>query len=72
MDWFEGIGGRIVPVEDDDDVWRRWFADYDCAAVVQRPDFYAYGSAPTVEDIPTLLTALRSSLETGRPPAAAP
>jgi flavoprotein hydroxylase len=65
--WFQQIGGRIVTVGSDDTVWQGWFAERDCSAVLCRPDFYAFGTAGTTDDLSALLAALRSSLQTPDP-----
>ncbi|MGO9028181.1 MAG: bifunctional 3-(3-hydroxy-phenyl)propionate/3-hydroxycinnamic acid hydroxylase [Acidimicrobiales bacterium] len=65
--WFESIGGRQVAigtsVEDVDGRYSRWFADHGVAAVLERPDFAIYGTAPTERDVPELVTRLRNQLE---------
>jgi flavoprotein hydroxylase len=43
--WFAGIGGIAVGgVEDLDGTYRRWFAERGVGVVLQRPDFYLFGS----------------------------
>jgi 2-polyprenyl-6-methoxyphenol hydroxylase-like FAD-dependent oxidoreductase len=52
--WFHGIGGQVHTISDAvgsdlgdvDGDYGRWFARHDVHAVIQRPDFYVYGTAP--------------------------
>jgi hypothetical protein len=61
-DWFVGIGGRVVPINEPDANYDRWFAEHDTAYALQRPDFYLYGTAPTSGDALALLDDLREDL----------
>ncbi len=46
-----------------------WLAGHGVHAVLVRPDFYVFGSAPTAEELPTLLDDLRSQLYLTSTPA---
>jgi flavoprotein hydroxylase len=63
--WFESIGGRVVALGDPDPLYVRWFAEHDTTCALQRPDFYLYGTAPTVATATTLLADLRNHLARG-------
>ena len=63
--WFESIGGRVVALDDPDPLYVRWFAEHDTTCALQRPDFYLYGTAPTVATATTLLADLRNHLTRG-------
>jgi hypothetical protein len=70
-----GIGawvGADGPVRDLDGVYERWFADAGVAVVLQRPDFYVFGTAPRADDAGVLVAQLRRLLAAGppRPPVA--
>ena len=64
--WFESIGGHCITigktVEDVEGRYGRWFADHGVAAVLERPDFAIYGTAPTDRDVTGLVTQLRNQL----------
>lgn len=66
--WFAAIGGisahvgRDAPVADLDGRATRWLEQCGAAVVLQRPDFYAFGSAARLEDTPQLVAALRDAL----------
>ena len=66
--WFASIGGRIVQVGDDstlsdpDGTYKDWFATHGVVAVLQRPDFYVYGTAVDAPGAVALLRRLRSDL----------
>jgi 2-polyprenyl-6-methoxyphenol hydroxylase-like FAD-dependent oxidoreductase len=62
LDWFESIGGRLVPLPRADAVAGRWFAEHDVTWALQRPDFYLYGAAANAADASGLLRDLRSRL----------
>ena len=40
-----------------------WLADHGVHAVLVRPDFYVFGSAPSANALPELLDDLRSQLQ---------
>jgi len=75
IEWFESIGGVVAIVgpcgivDDVEDQYTTWFADHGASAVVQRPDFYVFGSAPSPDDLRRLLENLRSQLSGSPPPA---
>ncbi|MBX3024142.1 bifunctional 3-(3-hydroxy-phenyl)propionate/3-hydroxycinnamic acid hydroxylase [bacterium] len=62
------IGGRAVALGDDlddaDGAYGAWFVDNRVAAVLQRPDFYVFGSAATAAEVGPLLADLRRKLGT--------
>ena len=66
--WFASIGGlgaQIGPgagVRDLDGSYARWFTDAGVDVVLQRPDFYVFGTATSAAETPTLVAALRSAL----------
>jgi 3-(3-hydroxy-phenyl)propionate hydroxylase len=64
VDWFQNdIRGRVYELEsafeDTEGTLREWFAAFDGAAVLIRPDRYVFGVARTVAEIPALLGRLR-------------
>ena len=59
VEWFETIGGRIVPLTEPGPVYGRWFAEHDTTWALQRPDFHLYGTATTAADTTALLNDLR-------------
>jgi hypothetical protein len=60
--WFEAIGGRAVSLSEPDPLFVRWFAEHHTTCALQRPDFYLYGTAPTIEEASALLADLRRHL----------
>jgi flavoprotein hydroxylase len=64
-DWFTSIGGAVVPLDEPDAVFSRWFGEHDTACALQRPDFYLYGTAPTASSATALLADLRHHLARG-------
>lgn len=65
--YFGALGGRGAHFgaggwEDLDGRYRRWFAEHGAAVVLQRPDFYVFGSAARVEDTGALVRDLRDAL----------
>ncbi len=68
--WFESIGGHCVTigksVEDVEGCYGRWFAEHGVAAVLERPDFAIYGTAPTDQDVEQLIAQLRRQLAARR------
>lgn len=67
-EWFAFLGGSIVEfgpggnAEDTDGRYSRWFEKNGVTAVIQRPDFYVFGTAAAPIDVPALLERLRSQL----------
>ncbi len=61
-EWFASIGGRVVTVSGDDDVYGRWFTEHDTTAALQRPDFHLYGTAASPAGAATLIDRLRTRL----------
>src|SRR5262249_23158208 len=54
--------GAQANVRDLDATYRRWFDGAGVAVVLQRPDFYVFGTARSVEDTSALVEALRRAL----------
>ena len=48
--------------EDIDGTYAEWFESHDVAAVLQRPDFYLFGSASQAGHAGELIDALRAAL----------
>lgn len=67
--WFEDLGGRVVTlgvdVEDVDGTYKSWGNDHGVSAVLQRPDFYVFGTATDSPGAAGLLTGLRAALGVG-------
>jgi 3-(3-hydroxy-phenyl)propionate hydroxylase/flavoprotein hydroxylase len=61
----DGKGG----IADLDGVYGAWFDENGSAAVLWRPDFYVFGAAESIADVPALLKELASAIE---PSAAVP
>lgn len=67
-DFFTAIGGvsahvaAAAPVRDVDATYEKWFAASGAGVVLQRPDFYVFGTSAKVSDARFLLTALRRAL----------
>jgi hypothetical protein len=57
--------GPDAPVRTLDATYREWFAEAGVAVVLQRPDFYVFGSSPTVDGTSALVRALRAALAGG-------
>ncbi len=74
--WFRSVGGRIVAMgadaEDLGGCYARWFGEHQVAAVLERPDFYLYGTATTDKEVAALLAGLRAHFEQLRTSPAAP
>lgn len=77
-EFWKAIGGRIASVavpevadtlEDIDGIYRAWFAAHACSVAVVRPDWYLYGTARKVGDLPALLEQLRTSMQREAVPA---
>ena len=70
-DFFTALGGRTVqlgpdgPVADLDSTYARWFESAGVAVVLQRPDFYVFGTAATADSAGDLIRRLRSALTFG-------
>ncbi|HSS61451.1 MAG TPA: bifunctional 3-(3-hydroxy-phenyl)propionate/3-hydroxycinnamic acid hydroxylase [Candidatus Limnocylindrales bacterium] len=56
-------------VRDVDGRLTAWLQEHEVHAVLVRPDFYVFGSAPAAEDLPALLDDLRSQLHITPTPA---
>ena len=72
--WFVDCGGAVVTVaegEDIDGTYAAWFERHDVAAVLQRPDFYLFGSASRAGQAGELIYALRHRARPARVDAAA-
>jgi flavoprotein hydroxylase len=63
--WFETIGGTVVTLVEPDPWLDQWFTEHDTTCALQRPDFYLYGTARTVEDATAVLGDLRRHLTHG-------
>ncbi len=65
--FFATLGGVAAqvgpdgPVVDVDGVYARWFAEKGVDVVLQRSDFYVFGTAARVADAGTLVSALRAT-----------
>jgi 2-polyprenyl-6-methoxyphenol hydroxylase-like FAD-dependent oxidoreductase len=60
-----GFGAHVAadgPVRDLDGAYRRWFDERGAAVVLQRPDFYVFGTAAALAQSGSLVTALRHRL----------
>jgi 2-polyprenyl-6-methoxyphenol hydroxylase-like FAD-dependent oxidoreductase len=62
VEWFDAIGGTVIPVDATDPVFGRWFGEHDARWALQRPDFYVYGTATDAIGAARLLADLRSQL----------
>jgi 2-polyprenyl-6-methoxyphenol hydroxylase-like FAD-dependent oxidoreductase len=66
--FFRSIGGVAVhvgaaaPVRDVDGVYARWFTEHGVQVVLQRPDFYVFGTSDSLDGAPALVAALRSAV----------
>jgi 2-polyprenyl-6-methoxyphenol hydroxylase-like FAD-dependent oxidoreductase len=69
--WVSGdaqpVGERAVA--DLDGAYRAWFEANHCEAVLVRPDFYVFGTAPAARDVSALVEELRRSLALEQSPA---
>ena len=76
--FFASLGGRAAhvgadaPVRDLDGVYGKWFADASVAVVLQRPDFYVFGTAARLDGTPGLVAELRRALARSGAAAAVP
>ena len=57
-----GAAGSSAPLIDADGTYAAWFESLGKVAVLARPDYYVYGSASDVQDVPNLIEALSTSL----------
>jgi flavoprotein hydroxylase len=60
-----GVAAEVGPngrVQDVDGVYRRWFQQAGVAVVLQRPDFYVFGTAQSVDETEGLVEALCRAL----------
>ena len=70
-EWFTSIGSGIITFEGDDGVrdveglYQHWRSTHDVVALIQRPDFYVYGTARTSDEVIALLERLREALGDG-------
>ncbi len=66
VEWFAGLGGRVVvlgtEVEDVEGTYQRWFDEHGARVVLQRPDFYLYGTANDDDGATALLSSLRTMI----------
>jgi hypothetical protein len=66
--FFASLGGRSVHfgadggLDDVDGIYRTWLADAEVAVVLQRPDFYVYGTAASGDGTRSLVAGLRGIL----------
>jgi flavoprotein hydroxylase len=62
--WFGSVGGKCVElgetVDDVDGRYAKWFAEHSVHAVIERPDFAIYGTAPSLVELERLLATLQS------------
>ncbi len=61
--WFESIGGKCVTLRRCDELVSPWSEKRGVTHVLQRPDFYVYGSAASPTGATSLLHGLRADLE---------
>jgi len=70
--FFASLGGTCAQVgsngavRDLDGRYAQWFEGAGVAVVLQRPDFYVFGTAPTPDRTPALVHRLRGALAAGR------
>ena len=66
--------GPSAPVRDLDGVYARWFSETGAAVVLQRPDFYVFGAAPSADQAAALVADLRRAIaeKSSARPAKAP
>jgi len=62
LQWFDSIGGRAARLHPADPLASRWLTEQNATYVLQRPDFYLYGTATTTADASALLDDLRARL----------
>ncbi len=68
-DWLSSIGGKVVVIDTDDGAMRDWLENREIGWALQRPDFYAYGTATDAAGAGGLLSALRAQLTAPNPSA---
>jgi len=61
--WFESIGGRCVTLRRCDELGSPWSETLGVTHVLQRPDFYVYGSASDATGASALLEGLRTDVQ---------
>ncbi len=64
--WFADCGGEVVTVsrsEDIDGTYAEWFEGHAVVAVLQRPDFYLFGSVSETGQAGQLIRDLRAALD---------
>jgi len=61
--WFESIGGRCVTLRRCEELGSSWSGTRGVTHVLQRPDFYVYGSASGPTGASALLEGLRADLQ---------
>ena len=64
----EGVPGDGTAV-DSEGRYAEWFEEAGVEAVVVRPDFYVYGTASTMAELPRLVSSLRADLGRVEPPS---
>lgn len=73
LEFLDDIGAHLVRVTSDetsgdgsvvdmDGTYANWFEEAGVETIVVRPDFYVYGTARTMEELPRLVSSLQSSL----------
>ena len=72
-EFLDSIGGHVLHLAQGETVssdafvdlegyYTKWFEENDCEAVLVRPDFYIFGVANRVEEVPKLVTDLQMQL----------
>ena len=72
-EFLDSIGGHILHLAQGETVssdafvdlegyYTKWFEENDCEAVLVRPDFYIFGVANRVEEVPKLVADLQTQL----------
>jgi 2-polyprenyl-6-methoxyphenol hydroxylase-like FAD-dependent oxidoreductase len=70
-DFFASLGGVTAqvsahgPIVDSNGGYARWFAAHGAAVALQRPDFYVFGTASSLDGARALVASLRRRLVTG-------
>jgi resorcinol 4-hydroxylase (NADPH) len=67
---WKAVGGMCIAfgdakkdVVDIDGAYTRWFDEHTCSVALVRPDFFVYGTAPSIEDAEALIVRLLVSLD---------